>query len=76
MKITIGGYDADTRTVPVTFEHQGVTHARSVNACHDADGGYDASATADRVAQVALGVAAKIAVGAIANPPEDEPAAE
>jgi hypothetical protein len=74
MQITIGLYDPDTRTVPVHFEHDGVEHERSVNACHDEDGEYDDEATTERVGQVARGVEAKIAVGAIRTPdPVDAP---
>ncbi|MFK3888480.1 hypothetical protein [Sphingomonas sp. NPDC079357] len=68
MKITIGAYDATTRTVAVTFERDAVEHRRSVNACHDPQGGYDAIATAARVDDVARGVAHKIRVGAITAP--------
>jgi hypothetical protein len=75
MKITIGTYDEETRTVPVHFDHEGVEHERSVNACHDDNGDYDDEATAERVEQVARGVEAKIAVGAIvAAPPATEAA--
>ena len=44
-----------------------VVHERSVNVCFDADGVYDADATAARVVEVGMGVAHKIAVGVIAN---------
>lgn len=70
MKTTIGAYAAATRDVPVKFESGEIVHERRVNACHDNAGGYDAAATAERVADVARGVAAKIAVGAIVNVPE------
>lgn len=73
MKITIGTYDATTRTVAVRFEQGDVTHDRPVNACHDKAGAYDAKATVARVDQVALGVAAKIELGVITTP---EPAAD
>ncbi len=73
MKITIGAFDATTRTVAVRFEHDDVTHDRPVNACLDKAGGYDAKATAARVDQVALGVAAKIELGVITTP---EPVAD
>jgi len=65
MKTSIGKFDAATRSVLVTFEHAGVTHKRNVNACLDADGGYDKAATKDRVAEVAQGVAHKIDLGVI-----------
>lgn len=70
MIITIGDFDSATRTVPVTFEHAGVTHERSVNACFDAGGGYDEAETEARVYQVANGVVRKIEIGAITNPPQ------
>lgn len=70
MKITIGAYDADKRSVPVVFAHAGITHSRDVNACFDSKAKYDAKATAARVDEVALGVAAKIEAGAITIPPE------
>lgn len=73
MKFTIGKFDAGSRSVPVTFEDQGVTHSRPVNAVVKASGAYDATATKLRVEQVALGVSAKIAAGVIANA---EPAEE
>ena len=48
---------------------------RGVNACHTAAGDFDAAATADRVDDVARGVAVKIGAGAIVNAPEpDAPA--
>jgi len=74
MKITIGALAPATRTVPVRFEHNDVTHDRPVNACLDKAGGYDAKATAARVDQVALGVATKIELGVITMPePEADP---
>lgn len=41
------------------------THERSVNVCFDADGEYDADATAVRIGEVANGVANKMACGVI-----------
>jgi hypothetical protein len=41
------------------------THERMVNVCFDADGVYDATATAECIVQVGNGVARKIAVGVI-----------
>jgi len=71
----IGKFDADARTVPVTFTSGDIVHKRSVNAVLKADGGYDAAATKERVAEVANGVAHKIAVGTIAAaPPEADDA--
>lgn len=75
MDITIGKFDPDTKTVPVKFEHGGVTHERNVNAVFDEDGKYDKVETKKRVDAVALGVANKIDIGAIKNatPPEPPP---
>ncbi|MGB8603372.1 MAG: hypothetical protein WCD42_14350 [Rhizomicrobium sp.] len=74
MQTTIAPYEADARTVSVTFEQDGVTHTRSVNACFDEAGAYDEAATASRVAEVALGVANKIALGVITNAPATDSA--
>lgn len=77
MQITNDGFNAATRTVSATFEHEGVTHTRDVNACFTEAGEYDEEATNARLEEVAPGVAAKIAVGAITNPPPaEEEAAE
>lgn len=73
MKITIGDHDPATRTVAATFTSGDVVHERSVNACYDANGEYDADATAERVEEVGRGVAVKIGLGVIANAPESEP---
>lgn len=74
MHITNHGLNAVSRTVSATFVHEGVTHTRDVNACFDEAGEYDEGATGARLEEVSAGVAAKIAVGAITNPPpaEDE----
>ena len=69
-------YDAptgDETTVEVTFtsDSPSLTHVRTVNAVFT-DGNYDTDATAARVAEVALGVVNKIAVGAITPPAEEE----
>jgi hypothetical protein len=69
MSITIGTFDPATRTVPVTFVRGDVIHERAVNAVLDEDGAYDAEATAERVDEVARGVACKVDAGAITNPP-------
>ncbi|GMM59909.1 hypothetical protein [Novosphingobium pituita] len=69
LKTKIGAYDRATRTVPVTFTSGAIVHDRRVNAVLNDDGRYDQAATQARVAQVALGVAHKIAVGAIAAQP-------
>lgn len=73
METEIGTFDRDTNKVPVTFNHNGVTHTRDVNACLNAKGKYDQEATAQRVEEVAAGVKHKIELGVITNPP---PAAE
>lgn len=78
MKTTIGRYDSQTGTVPVTFDHAGVTHKRPVNAVLTEGGGYDRKGTEARVAEVAHGVEHKIALGVITNPsstPAPEPQA-
>lgn len=67
MQITIAPYEADAHCVSVTFELDGITHTRTVNACFDAAGVYDAAATDARVAEVAEGVANKIALGVITS---------
>jgi len=58
---------AEVRDIQVRFtcEDTTCTHERSVNVCYDADGVYDAEATAVRVQEVANGVGHKIAVGVI-----------
>jgi len=67
----------DETTVEVTFtsDDPSLTHTRTVNAVFT-DGSYDADATAVRVAEVALGVENKIAVGAIAEPVEESEESE
>lgn len=73
MKITIGQFDAETRTVSAKFVHAGVTHTRPVNACLDSKGKYDQAATKLRVDEVALGVEKKIDLGVITNAPPAAP---
>ena len=53
-----------------TSDSPSLTHQRSVNAVVDSDGKYDAAATKVRVAEVALGVENKIAMGVISVPAE------
>lgn len=65
MKFTIGTFDPETGTVPVTFRDEGFVHRRRVNAVLDAHGGHDRAATTARVREVAQGVAAKLACGAL-----------
>lgn len=72
MNISIGDFDAETGTVPATFNHAGVLHQRTVNAVLDEEGEFDVAGTAARIQEVARGVAEKIALGVIRNPePED-----
>ena len=72
MKITIGRFDAATGTVPVTFEQDGKSHSRSVNAVVGKDGKYDRGTTLARVDDVAAGVANKFALGLLGNAPDQE----
>lgn len=72
----IGAYNATTKTVPVTFTSGEIIHKRDVNAVLKENGSYDKAATTARVAEVANGVATKIAVGAIAMPPVEQEAPE
>lgn len=72
----IGAFNAATRTVPVTFTAGDVVHKRSVNAVLTEAGKYDAKATKVRVAEVARGVAAKIDLGVIVAPIEEDDADE
>lgn len=61
----IGRYNPKTGTVAVTFTSGEIIHQRDVNAVLTDAGKHDRAATADRVADVANGVAHKIAIGAI-----------
>lgn len=76
LKTQIGRFDAKTASVAVTFTQGRIVHKRSVNAVLDAKGRYDKDATAQRVADVANGVAHKIAIGAITAAPAEDPAPE
>lgn len=67
MKITVGRFDAATGTVPVTFEQNGKTHSRPVNAVIGNDGKHDRAATLARVDEVAAGVANKFTLGLLGN---------
>ena len=71
LKIRIGAFNADSRSVPVTFTGGDIVHARDVNAVLKDDGSYDKAATKARVAEVAQGVGHKIAAGVIAAPSPD-----
>jgi len=72
----IGAFDAETRSVPVTFTSGEIKHERRVNAVLKNDGSYDRAATKERVSEVALGVAQKIELGVITNPPPEPEAPE
>lgn len=72
----IGAFNPSKRTVPVTFTTGDIVHKRDVNAVIGANGKYDAKATKVRVAEVARGVAAKIDLGVIVAPIEEETVAE
>lgn len=73
----IGAFDSATRTVPVAFTSGAIVHKRSVNAVLKGDASYDKAGTKARVEDVALGVAHKIELGVITNPPpEPAPTAE
>lgn len=65
MKIIIGKLDRHSGTVPVTFEQDGKSHSRSVNAVIGDDGKHDRAATLARVDEVAAGVANKFALGVL-----------
>lgn len=76
MQISIGKFDKETHQVAVTFEHEGVTFSRPVNACLTASGAYDKKATAARCEEVARGVLVKMEAGLIQNAPEPDEAPE
>jgi len=71
IKFKIGTYNADARNVPVTFTSGDIKHERTVNAVLKEDGSYDRAATKLRVEEVAQGVAHKISLGVITNPPPE-----
>ena len=66
---TITTTDTDIRDISVRFTCDDTdpvcTHERMVNVCFDADGAYDATATAARIVEVGNGVTHKIAAGVI-----------
>lgn len=63
----VAPFDAEASSVTVIFTAGEIVHERAVNAMLDSDGNYDAAATAERIVQVARGVAAKIACGVIST---------
>jgi len=76
LKIKIGAFDANTRSVPVTFTSGDIKHERSVNAVLKEDGAYDKAATKARVDEVARGVAHKIGLGVLTAPVVEEAATQ
>lgn len=74
LKIKIGAFDANTRSVPVTFTSGDIKHMRSVNAVLKDGGVYDKAATKARVDEVARGVAHKIGLGVLTMPVVEEAA--
>ncbi len=76
LKITIGKFDAATRTVPVAFEHGELRHERVVNAVIGADGKHDRKATVLRVDEVGQGVAHKFGLGLLGAVETEEPEQE
>lgn len=71
LAMKIGTFNAETRTVPVTFTSGEIVHKRDVNAVLKDDGSYDRVGTKARVEEVAKGVAHKIELGVITNPPPE-----
>lgn len=71
LAMKIGTFNVETRTVPVTFTSGEIVHKRDVNAVLKNDGSYDRAATKARVEEVAQGVAHKINLGVITNPPPE-----
>lgn len=57
--------DVSDIDVKFTCDETGKTYQRTVNVCFDADGKYDADATATRIGEVALSVGNKMACGVI-----------
>ena len=73
---SISKFDPVTRAVKVTFTSGEIVHKRSVNAVLKEDGSYNCAATKVRVAEVAQGVAHKIAAGVIEMPKPQAEATE
>jgi hypothetical protein len=59
--------EVECRDVKVLFtcSDTDLSHERTVNVCLDSEGSYDSDATLNRIDEVALGVANKIACGTI-----------
>lgn len=76
LKIKIGAFDANTRSVPVTFTSGDIKHMRSVNAVLTDNGAYDKAAMKARVDEVARGVAHKIGLGVLTVPVVEEAATQ
>jgi|TARA_B110000908_G_C10212153_1_gene430805 lipopolysaccharide export system protein LptC len=62
----------DAVQVTFTSDSPAIVYQRDVNAVFDENGIYDFDLTAQRVNEVALGVAEKIALGVIVAPAEEE----
>ena len=58
---------ADCNDIRVRFtdSETNITHERFINVCFDENDAYDATATSERIEEVALGVAEKIKLGLI-----------
>lgn len=65
LKTTVGAFDAETRTVSVTFRDGAIRHVRAINAAVDGDGKYLRAETLAIIDQQAAGVAEKIRLGLI-----------
>lgn len=65
MRVSVGKFDPETRTVAVTFKEGSIVHRRSVNAVLDDKGEYDQKATKLIIDQQEAGVAEKIRLGVI-----------
>ncbi|MGE4431893.1 MAG: hypothetical protein AB7E05_14250 [Sphingobium sp.] len=65
LKTTVGAFDAESRTVSVTFKDGAIRHIRTINAAVDGEGKYLRAETQDIIDQQAAGVAEKIRLGII-----------
>lgn len=63
IKIEIGRYDAQTRTVPVTFRTGKIEHRRDMPACVTPEGKHDRAASLVRVEELKRGFARKVELG-------------
>lgn len=67
MKTRMGKFDRESGTVKVTFTDGDRRHVRDVNAVLTADGQLDTEAMAERITEVAAGVAHKFEVGLLGS---------